>query len=300
MTARPWQAVIDIGTNSVLLLLARPGEGPALEVLEDRCIITRLGEGVAERGTLAPAAIERTLAALRTLRAEAEGHGASITAVTTEGVRLAGNPEAFLGPAAAVLGAPVRVLSGEDEARLSYLSVAAETPEGGPLRVVDIGGASTELVVGEGLEVVQARSHRIGSVRLTERFVHQDPPGPAAVEAMATAVREALASQPLAPHPRLHGLAGTVTSAAALLLGLERYDRERVDGSVHARDSVAALRDRLAALPLAQRHGPLLEAKRADVIVGGLTILVGVLDHCGADTLVVRDRGLRYALVERG
>lgn len=300
MTARPWQAVIDIGTNSVLLLLARPGEGPGLEVLEDRCIITRLGEGVAARGTLAPAAIERTLAALRELRAAAEVHGATITAVTTEGVRLAGNPEAFLDPASALLGAPVRVLSGEDEARLSYLSVAAETPEGGPLRVVDIGGASTELVVGEGPRVSQARSHQIGSVRLTERFVREDPPGPAAVEAIAEAVREALASQPLTPHPRLHGLAGTVTSAAALLLGLERYDRERVDGSVHARDSVAALRDRLAALPVAARVGPLLEAKRADVIVAGLTILVGVLDHCGADTLVVRDRGLRYALVERG
>ena len=298
--ARDWQAVIDIGTNSVLLLLARPGEGPALEVAEDRCVITRLGEGVAQRGSLAPAAIERTLAALRELRTEAEARGARITAVTTEGVRLASNPEDFLGPAAAALGAPVRVISGEEEARLSYLSVARETAEGGPLRVIDIGGASTELAIGEGLELRAAVSHRIGSVRLTERFVDADPPTPASIAAMAEAVRAALREQPLPPHPRLHGLAGTVTTAAALLLGLERYDRARVDGSVHARAAIVRLRDRLAALPIAARVSPILEAKRADVIVAGLTILIGAMEHCGAETLVVRDRGLRYALIEHG
>jgi len=297
-----WQAVLDVGTNSALLLVARPGPGAALEVAEDRCVITRLGEGVAQRGSLAPAAIERTLAALAELGALAASYGADVTAVTTEGVRLAGNPEAFLGPAGALLGAPVRVLSGEEEARLSYLSVAVESPAEAPLRVLDIGGASTELVVGVGVSISSACSHRIGSVRLTERFLGDaaaDPWPRAAISAMAAAVRETLAAQPLPPSERVHGLAGTVTTAAALLLGLEEYDRERVDGSLHRVQDVIALRDRLAAVPLAARLSPVLPAKRADVIVAGLTILIGALEHCGASTLVVRDRGLRYALIER-
>lgn len=298
-----WQAVLDIGTNSVLLLVARPGSGAALEVALDRCVITRLGEGVAGRGSLSPAAIERTLAALTELRASAASYGAALTAVTTEGVRLAGDPESFLAPAGALLGAPVRVLSGEEEARLSYLSVAVESPAEEPLRVLDIGGASTELVVGVGASISSAVSHRIGSVRLTERFlggVKEDEPPPAsAIAAMAAAVRETLAAQPLPPSDRLHGLAGTVTTAAALLLGLEVYDRERVDGSLHRVEDVIALRDRLASIPFAARISPTLPAKRADVIVAGLTILIGALEHCGASTLVVRDRGLRYALIER-
>src|SRR5690606_12623092 len=150
---------------------------------DDRCIITRLGEGVGQSGVLRPEAIERTLAALRSYRALADARGAVIRAVTTEGVRLARNPTDFLGPAAALLGAPVRVLDGDEEARLSYLSVAMETPEGGRLRVVDIGGASTELVVGDGLTVASAASHAIGSVKLTERFVDADPPRPESIEA---------------------------------------------------------------------------------------------------------------------
>lgn len=303
MRERPWQAVIDIGSNSVLLLLARPqGDGDALgplEVADDRCIITRLSEGVSQSGALKPAAIERTLDALRVYRALAADHGATIRAVATEGVRLARNPHDFLGPAAALLGAPVRILSGDEEARCSYLSVAMETPGGGPLRVVDIGGASTELVVGDGLEIADAVSHPIGSVKLSERFVDADPPTPAALEAMAAHIREVLAAQPLPPQRRLHGLAGTVTTAAALLLDLERYDRDRVDGSEHSRGAIARLRARLASLPAEARVGPVLPPGRADVIVAGLTILLGVMDHCGADTLVVRDRGHRYALIDR-
>ncbi|MEZ4384687.1 MAG: hypothetical protein R3A79_25385 [Nannocystaceae bacterium] len=295
-----WQAVIDIGTNTALLLLARPTASGGLEVAEDRATITRLGEGVAQSGELSSAAIERTVAALHSYRAAAEARGATIRAVTTEGVRLARNPEAFLAPAAAALGVPVEVISGDEEARLSYLSVAHETPGGGPLRVVDIGGASTEVVVGEGTQVRAAVSHRIGSVRLTERFITGDPPTPEAIAAIDAAAREALASQPLAPQPTLHGLAGTVTTAAALLLGLRAYDRARVDGSVHSRAALEGLRDRLAAQTLEERISPVLERKRADVIVAGVTILLAVMDQCGAQTLVVRDRGLRYALVDRG
>lgn len=300
MSTSPWRAVIDIGTNSVLMLIARRGlaNSGSLEVESDRSTITRLGEGVAASGVLKPEAIARTLACLEGYKKIADQHGASITAVTTEGVRLAKNPHAFLDPAEAVLGSPVKILSGAEEAELSYLSVARETPGGGPLRVIDIGGASTELVVGEGEEVIAAVSHRIGAVRLTEQFVTADPPTPAMVaEIHAHALAVFRAHMPVSPHPVLHGLAGTVTTMAGLLLGLGAYDRRRVDGSRFSADEVAALRDELAGETLARRcERATLDRGRADVIVAGLTILLAALQHCGAETLVVRDRGLRYAL----
>jgi exopolyphosphatase/guanosine-5'-triphosphate,3'-diphosphate pyrophosphatase len=295
-----WRAVIDIGTNSVLLLIARRAVGSAVEVLLDQSTITRLGKGAGQSGVLAPDAIARTLEVLRRYRETAEAHGASLLAVTTEGVRMASNRDDFLAPAAEVLGAPVRLLGGDEEAELSYRSVAQETGGAGPLRVIDIGGGSTEIAVGEGMNLLSSVSHRIGAVRLTERFVTSDPPTP---ETVAAIELEALATfgrgQPLAPHPVLHGVAGTVTTAAALLLGLEKYDREKVDGTRFAAAQVRALRDELARETSAERcRRPALDPGRADVVVAGLTILVAALQHCGATELAVRDRGLRYALVD--
>lgn len=295
-----WRAVIDIGTNSVLLLIARRAVDGRVEVALDQSTITRLGKGAGQTGVLAPDAIARTLSALQRYRQTAAAHGASLLAVTTEGVRMASNRDDFLEPAAAVLGAPVRLLGGDEEAELSYRSVAQETDGAGPLRVIDIGGGSTEIAVGEGMTLRSSVSHRIGAVRLTERFVSCDPPTPAMVaaieaEALATFAR----GQPLPSHPVLHGVAGTVTTAAALLLALERYDRERVDGTAFTAAQVRGLRDELARETSAERcRRPALDPGRADVVVAGLTILVAALQHCGADTLAVRDRGLRYALVD--
>lgn len=292
------RAVIDIGTNSVLLLLAERGADGALTVLRDQSTITRLGQGAGATGVLAAEAIERTLVCLAEYRRTAESVGAAITAVTTEGVRMASNQGDFLGPAEAVLGVPVRVLSGDEEARLSYLSVARETPEGGPLRVLDIGGGSTELVLGEGETMLSAVSHPVGAVRLTERLVRADPPTRAMLAAVHEAAMAEFRRQPVAPHPVLHALAGTATTTAALLLGLPVYDRLRVDGSRFTAAQVEALRDALAGETLAQRcQRPCLERGRADVVVAGVTILLAALEHCGAGTLVVRDRGLRFALV---
>ncbi len=292
------RAVIDIGTNSVLLLLAERGADGALTVLRDQSTITRLGQGAGASGVLAVEAIERTLACLAEYRRTADSVGAAITAVTTEGVRMASNRGDFLGPAERVLGVPVRVLSGDEEARLSYLSVARETPEGGPLRVLDIGGGSTELVLGEGEMMLSAVSHPVGAVRLTERLVSADPPTPAMLAAVREAALAAFRGQPVAPHPVLHALAGTATTTAALLLGLSVYDRLRVDGSRFTAAQVEALRDALASETLAQRClRPCLERGRADVVVAGVTILLAALEHCGAGLLVVRDRGLRFALV---
>jgi exopolyphosphatase/guanosine-5'-triphosphate,3'-diphosphate pyrophosphatase len=257
-----------------------------------------LGEGVATSGVLRVEAIGRTVAALGEYARVAGEHGASLTAVATEGMRLAENADAFLVPARETLGCPVRILSGEQEAELSFASVAREVPDERHLRVLDIGGGSTELVLGESGAIVDRRSHPMGSVRFTEQYVKHDPPLPPEVESMESAALSLLAQQPVEPHDVLYGLAGTVTSAAALLLGLEAYDRERVDGSRFALQAIVDLRDKLAAAPLAVREGfAVLGRGRADVIVAGVTILVATMKHCGASTLVVRDRGLRYALL---
>lgn len=292
------KGVIDIGTNSVLLLLAERQSDGTLRVERDESRVTRLGQGAAASGHLHPDAIERTVAVLAEYRRLADAAGATtVVPVATEGLRMASNQGDFLARARDALGLDVRLISGDEEAELSYLSVAREEPPG-PLRVVDIGGGSTELVLGEGERVLSRCSHRVGSVRLTEQCIDSDPPTPKALRAMEDAVAQALASQPVAPAETLHGLAGTVTTTAALLLGLETYSRDRVDGSRWTTAEVGELRDTLARETLAQRsQRPCLPAGRADVIVAGTTILWMVLQHCGASTLVVRDRGLRYALV---
>lgn len=300
------KAVIDIGSNSVLLLLADRSADGSLRILEDRATVTRLSEGVLRSGELSRAAVERTLDCLRRYVAHARSVAeplVSLRAVATEGVRMARNPELFLEPAAEILGAPVEVLSGDDEARLSYLSVAREEPtrQGdvpSALRVIDIGGASTEIVTGRGERVDDAVSLPVGGVRMTEAFVRGDPPTAESLAALEAGIRDVFARHPLAPLPVLHGLAGTVTTAAGLMLGLELYARDRVDRTRFSIDEVRALQRTLARETLAQRAArPLLGPGRADVCVAGLTIMVLALEHAGASTLVVRDRGLRYALI---
>ncbi len=291
------RAVVDIGTNTVLMLVGERDAEGSVKVAVDLSRICRLGQGVAASRKLLPEAVERTLAALREYREIANAHGAQITAVATEGLRMAADADSFLRPAAEALGTRITLISGDEEADLSYRSIAREHGDG-PLRVLDIGGGSTELVVGDGEQILARKSHAIGSVRLTERFVKTDPPTVEELEAVAQAARDAFATQPVAPHPVLHGLAGTVTSAGALLLGLTAYDREAVDNRAFPIDLVVHLRDTLAKETLAQRVArPILGTGRGDVIVAGMTILVEALRHCGAQTLVVRDRGLRFALL---
>ncbi len=297
-------AVIDIGSNSVLLLIASRRADASLDIARDEARVARLSEGVAKTGRLSDAAIERTLEILREYAELARAAEAPIRALATEGLRMAADPERFLAPAREILGVEVEIIAGEEEARASYLSVAREQPSARELRVIDIGGASTELVVGEGETIRSMVSHRIGSVRLTEALVAdpRGPVGPAELEAIEAEARRAFEAQTMAPAPELHGLAGTVTTLAAIALGLSSYARERVDGTRIARAEVRALRDALAAQTLAQRVAahPTLSPKRADVIVAGASILCCALEHCGAETLVVRDRGLRYAYLPRG
>jgi exopolyphosphatase/guanosine-5'-triphosphate,3'-diphosphate pyrophosphatase len=281
------------------LLVARADSN--VEVLEERAEITRLGRGIGREGALDPEAIARTLDALREFVAVAGRHGARIAAVGTEALRRAGNAAAFLGPAAEILGTEVEVIDGDREAALTFRAVVESFPgvSGGDLVVVDIGGGSTEIVLAASGRVGFRTSLPLGSVRLTEALVHHDPPTRAEQQAVAGAVDAAVAAVPFSSrHATLVGVAGTVTSLAAMSLELGSYDATRVHGHRLSRADLGRQLARLAAAPQAQReHIVGLDPRRADVIFAGAVILERITAAAGADEVLVSDRGIRWGLL---
>ena len=281
-------ASVDLGTNSTRLLVADVEDGRLHDVVR-RLKITRLGEGVDERKRLLPAPIARVRNVLTDFRREAEQLGAERTlAVATSAVRDAENGEAFLGEVEWSYGFKTRLLSGHDEAELTFrgASTGRNVPQN--TLVIDIGGGSTELVVGGTVGLSFHDSLNMGGVRLTERFLHSDPPTNGELEACSAAARQLLAQgvpREVRPQTAI-GVAGTITSIAALDLGLAEYDPDQVQGHRLSREGIRAQLERLAALPLAERREiPALDPDRAPVIVAGTVILGEVLDHFGLDGL---------------
>jgi exopolyphosphatase / guanosine-5'-triphosphate,3'-diphosphate pyrophosphatase len=275
-------AAIDQGTNTTRLLVADVDDGQLREVIR-RTEITRLGEGVDERRRLLPLPIARVRNCLTEYRRKAEQLGAERTLlVATSAIRDAENGEAFLGEIEWSYGFATRLLSGDEEAELMLRGVG--TIERGTL-VLDIGGGSTELVM-----LDSRTSLDVGSTRLTERFLRSDPPTDDELEACAEHVRAQL--------PRLEakdavGVAGTITTLAALDLGLDEYDRERVHGHRLSREGLERQLQRLAALPLAERREvPALEPERAPVIVAGAVIAREVLAAYGLDAMTVSEHDI--------
>ena len=275
-------AAIDQGTNTTRLLVADIDDGQLREVVR-RTEITRLGEGVDERRRLLPLPVARVRNCLTAYRREAERLGAERTLlVATSAVRDAENGEAFLGEIEGSYGFSTRLLTGDEEAALMLRGVG--TIEPGTL-VLDIGGGSTELVM-----LDSRASIDVGSVRLTERFLRSDPPTDDELEACAQHVRAQL--------PRLDakdavGVAGTITTLAALDLGLDEYERERVHGHRLSREGLEHQLHRLAALPLAERREvPALEPERAPVIVAGAVIAREVLAGYGLDAMTVSEHDI--------
>ena len=292
-------ATIDIGTNTTLLLVARTD--PAVEVLEERAEITRLGRGIGSRGALDGEAIARTLGALRDFAAIARRHDARIAAVGTEALRRAANAAAFLDPAAEILGTPVQVIDGQREAALTFGAVVAAFPDvrAGELVVVDIGGGSTEIVLASNGEVRFRTSLPLGSVRLTEALIHHDPPTNDEQAAVASAVDEAIQGVPFSRKPAtLVGVAGTVTSLAAMTLALESYDPARVHGYRLSRADLGREIARLGGATQPERERMIgLDPRRADVIFGGAMILERIAAAAGVDAVCVSDRGIRWGLL---
>ncbi|MGH9065280.1 MAG: exopolyphosphatase [Acidimicrobiales bacterium] len=299
-------AAVDCGTNSTRLLVA-DGEGRTLVRLMR---ITRLGQGVDASGRLAPEAVERTVAVLGEYRAEMDRLGVvALRASATSAARDAANREDFFAPAEDVLGRRPELLSGDEEGRLSFAGATADLDPGrGPYVVLDIGGGSTEVVLGpppgtRGLAPAGAVSVDVGCVRLTERHLHHDPPLPAEMEEASRAVGRAVdqvveALPGLRGARELVGLAGTVTTLAAIHLGLARYDRERTHHSVLTRGQVDGLLAGLAGEDRAARlRRPGLEEARADVIVGGALVLAGVMSRLGLGACLVSESDILDGMV---
>jgi exopolyphosphatase/guanosine-5'-triphosphate,3'-diphosphate pyrophosphatase len=284
-------AAIDCGTNSTRLLVVRDGV-----TIDRRMVITRLGQGVAGTGRFRPDAIERTLAVLADYRAAMDEHGVErVRAAATSAARDAANRDELLDAAEAVIGVRPEVLGGDEEGRLSFAGATAELdPAAGPFLVVDIGGGSTEFAVGTGTcdGVV---SVDIGCVRVTEEHLVSDPPKPEELSA-ALSVIEAHLDDVVREEPevlqarRLIGLAGTITTVAAVEMGMPTYDRDKIHHFVLTHDAAEDVFRTLATESREQRlHNPGLEEARADVIVGGCCVLVKIFRHFDFDEMLVSE-----------
>jgi exopolyphosphatase / guanosine-5'-triphosphate,3'-diphosphate pyrophosphatase len=297
-------AAIDCGTNTIKLFVGRP---PEATVRETRMV--RLGQGVDETGELAEEALARTFAAIDEFAELIRRHGVPAERVrfcATSATRDASNAEVFRRGVVARLGVAPEVLSGDEEAAIEYAgamnALPADLPM--PVLVIDIGGGSTEVILGEGSDVVAARSMDVGSVRLHERLVHSDPPRTEEVAAVVAAVDAHLdgSGVPFEAAATVVGIAGTMTTLAAAVLDLPAYDPDAVHGSVHDRTDVLATIDRLVAMTVEQRRAlPYMHPGRADVIDAGLLIAERVLRRTGVDRLVVSEadilEGIAWTMV---
>jgi exopolyphosphatase/guanosine-5'-triphosphate,3'-diphosphate pyrophosphatase len=299
-------ATIDIGTNTVLLLVAERGADGQLRAVDERATITRLGQGVDRTRRLLPEAVERTGACLDEYARVVRNLDVERTAVVgTSAMRDAGGGEEVRARVRAGFGVEARVVSGEEEARLTFrgaLSGLAVEREG-EVAVFDIGGGSTEVVIGKPTDQPSlsfAESFEVGSVRLTERHIAHDPPSGPERDAVAHAARVAFARVPPLPGGAIPvGIAGTMTTLAAVSLGMAEYDGARVHGHVMPRAELERVANALSGLDLASRQkAPGMEPKRADVIVAGATLALALLDHWAAPAVRISDRGVRWGLAE--
>lgn len=299
-------AAIDCGTNSIRLLVADlpdPGAGPEapLADLSRRMEIVRLGQGVDRTGRLAPEAIERTRVALADYATEIEKLGAErVRMVATSATRDAANADEFRTMVERTLGVAPEVVSGDEEARLSFTGAVRGLPADAkaPFLVVDIGGGSTEFVVGTRDGGVQAAvSMDIGCVRMTERHLHGDPPGldeiAAAQADIAVAVDRALEVVPGREAATLVGLAGSVTTVVAIAEGLQAYDPGRIHHARVPYDKVADVTADLLAKTREQRLAiPVMHPGRADVIGAGALVLRVIMERAGMPSVVASEHDI--------
>jgi exopolyphosphatase/guanosine-5'-triphosphate,3'-diphosphate pyrophosphatase len=293
-------AAIDCGTNSTRLLVVDEA-GTTVERINT---ITRLGQGVDATGRLAPEAVERTMDALRRYRKVMDEHGVQRVRMTaTSAARDATNRDDFFGPAEEIVGSAPELLSGDEEGRLSFAGATSDLdPAQGPFCIIDIGGGSTEFIVGTD-DVEGVISLDIGCVRLTERFFEHDPPRPeelsAAISLAETHLDDVRRELPAAAGAKTFvGLAGTITTVAAIELGLVEYDRDAIHHFALTHAAAEDVFRTLATEDRAQRiTNPGLVEARADVIVGGCCVLVALMRGFGIDPLLVSEADILDGLV---
>lgn len=285
-------AAIDCGTNSVRLLVSQDGR----VTLERLMRITRLGQGVDATGRLDAEAVERTLGVLSEYRQVMDRFGVErVRVAATSAARDAANRDDFFAAAAEIVGVVPELLSGDEEGRLSFLGATADLESAlGPFLVVDIGGGSTEFVVGHDAAEA-AVSTDMGCVRISEAWLHHDPPTATelsqAISVIDVHLDDVERELPDLSGVRTHvGLAGTVSTAAAVELGLHTYDRDRIHHFRLTKDAAEDVFRTLATEALADRvHNPGLEPERADVIVGGMCVLVATMRRFAIDEVLVSE-----------
>lgn len=296
------KAAIDIGTNSVRLLVAEVSD--SIRPLYKTVKTTRLGKGVDSTKVLACEAIVRTVEAIKAFKDKSIAMGADqIVAVATSAVRDARNAQAFTGRVEG-LGIKIRVIKGDEEAKLGYYgALLGSGVPGRKMMLVDIGGGSTELVMGTGKEIDFITSLDVGAVRLTERFIKNDPIIQKELANIQKYVHNEFSKlmKVLPENQKLNvvGIGGTITSLAAIMQGLVEYNRELVHGFVMTKQQIQEILDKLSKMPLSEREKtPGLQPERADIIVAGAAILVSILDFLGEYRLTVSEwdnlEGLLY------
>lgn len=297
-------ATLDVGTNTVLMLIAECDARGTVQVIADFARITRLGRGVDASERLDPESAAQTLAAIAEFVQRARTLGVEqIVGVATAALRDAADGADFLAQVKARTGVDLEIITGEIEAQLSYLAVVKGLPldPAAKILIVDIGGGSTELIRAEPGRKLDLVSLQLGSVRLTERIVHHDPPTAREAADLRLAVADVLQELAWDFTPDVMvGIAGTVTTVCAVALGLATYDPKVVHGHRLLLADVMAALARFGALPLAdRRHLPGLEAARADVIFAGAAILERMMGHFHLSEVVVSDQGVRWGLLWR-
>ena len=275
-------AVVDIGTNSTRLLIGDV-EGTGVTEIERRTTVTNMGRGVDHTGMICTDAVDDVCSVIADYKARYEEMGAErVMAIATSAVRDAVNGDAFIAELRERFNLDARLLTGAEEANLTYLGATSHRPAGGSTLVFDIGGGSTELIVGTGSRVAFHTSLQAGTIRQSERHLTTDPPDPHELEDLAADIRNlierAVAAEPEAKASRAIAVAGTPTSLAAIEQELEPYDRDRVHGYLLAMRRIQRMLSRLSSLPLAERlRVPGLHPGRAPTIVAGTVILVQVM-----------------------
>jgi exopolyphosphatase/guanosine-5'-triphosphate,3'-diphosphate pyrophosphatase len=300
-------AAIDCGTNAIRLLVADVGPDGVLHEHVRLMRIVRLGEGIDRTGEFAPAALERTFAALDEYAGVIAEHGVStIRFVATSASRDASNRDEFAAGVLSRLGVGPEVISGTEEAALSFAGAVRGLPAGlvgEPALVVDIGGGSTEFVLGHAVPE-HSVSVDVGCVRMTERHLRSDPPTPAEVTATWADIEEAVASAaravPFAQAGSFVGLAGTVTTVAAMAMDLAEYDASVLHGAVVGFAEVSDVTDRLLAMTRAERARlPFMHPGRVDVIAAGAMVLTAAMRSAGADRVIVSETDILDGIVYR-
>ncbi|MDD5447994.1 MAG: Ppx/GppA phosphatase family protein [Actinomycetota bacterium] len=311
-------ASIDIGTNSTRMLVA-DCNGFITKTIDRRMVITRLGKAVDGTGKLDSEAIEGTLSVLSEYARLLSSHKPDrVSVAATSALRDSANAGDFVSRAGEITGSEVEILPGGEEARLSFVGAVSNLPRGkvgrraGKIFVFDIGGGSTELIAGNLprkrsrllYEEPRVRSIQVGCVRMSERFLKGDPPSPVALGRMesylVSTLKPAFDSLFQSKPSLVVGLAGTVTTVAAIKLGLTEYNSQAIHHSCLLREEVEEIYRRLASVPLSDRKKIMgLEPERADIIVGGIAVLRAVMDLAGVDEILVSEKDILDGLILR-